>query len=63
MKKVVMISTPDQLKIAATFCDHKNAILMYNEADGTNFYCPDCGAMLDENWDLVIVTDPDEIPY
>ena len=48
------------------YCSHRNAIMVYNEADGTLYHCPDCKALvaLDQNneWEVIKVDD-DEIPF
>lgn len=47
------------------YCDHRNAVMTYNEADGTLYHCPDCDALLaiDQAGEWEIVKIEDEIPF
>ena len=42
-------------------CKHKDAYKTYEGPDGDIYYCPDCGATLDENKDVIRTAK--EIPY
>lgn len=42
-------------------CPHNNAYLIYNDVDGHSWKCPDCGAMLDEDFEIVPIDT--DIPY
>ena len=54
-KHMVLAYNGETLKIDPLFCDHRNA-LHFIEVDGDRWECPDCGATLDENWEVVRVT-------
>lgn len=43
-------------------CKHTNAFLTYNQPDGTLYHCPDCGSLLDDEFNFIIRGEK-EIPY
>ena len=63
MKKVVLAFGGEKLKIDPEFCDHKHAIITYNEADGKLYHCPDCEALLDEDFEVIRLLGDEDIPY
>ena len=54
MKKVVLAFNGHETQIDPQFCDHHNAI-HFVEIDGERWECPDCGATLDEHFEVVRV--------
>ena len=54
MKKVVLAFNGHETQIDPQFCDHHNAI-HHIEIDGERWECPDCGATLDEQFEVVRV--------
>lgn len=52
-KKIVLAFGLEHTKIDPQFCDHKSAFLVYRDVDGFSYHCPDCGAMLDEDFEVV----------
>lgn len=43
----------ERQQVDPQFCDHKSAFIIYRDADGFSYHCPDCGAMLDEDFEIV----------
>lgn len=59
-KKVVLAFGLDSKRIDPKFCDHADAYHVI--ADGDSWWqCYDCGAMIDENGEVVHIS-PDDIP-
>ena len=54
MKKVVLAFNGKQTQIDPQFCEHERAI-HHIEIDGERWECPDCGATLDEQFEVVRV--------
>ena len=35
-------------------CKHRNAYIVYDDADGRSYHCNECGSLLDENFEIVL---------
>ena len=60
-KKVVLAFGLSGIKIDPQFCTHENALHII-EIDGERWECPDCGATLDEDWEIIRVVS-DELEF
>lgn len=61
MKRIVLAFDGTITRIDPQFCDHKHAIMTYNEADGTLYHCPDCDSLLDEDYAIIPTPPLEEI--
>jgi hypothetical protein len=60
-KRIVYAFDGVRTRIDPDFCDHKHAIHIIEMGDEW-WVCPDCGATLDEDFNVVVVAD-EEIPF
>jgi hypothetical protein len=62
--RLVMTFDGKTTKLAPEFCEHQMAYLITDDPNPLDecYKCPDCGAWLDEHFE-VVRTPTDEIPY
>jgi hypothetical protein len=62
MKRMVMAFNGKRTIIDPQFCDHRNAIVTYDDVDGRLRHCPDCDSTIDDQGNVIKAWDG-EIPF